>query len=76
MERCCLDCPLVLFTLGFQTRLAKATTKKRYSDTTIHGAGAGAGAMHKLCKLLPSITMGDISKNIFRGGAYTQKYFL
>ena len=58
--------------------LKMATTKKRYNDTAIHGAGAGAGAgaMHKLCKLLPSITTGDISKNIFRGGAYTQKYFL
>ena len=59
-----------------------ATTKKRYSDTTIQryndtaihgaGAGAGAGALHKLCKLLSSITTGDISNNIFREeGAYT-----
>ena len=46
-----------------------STTKKRYNDTAIHGAGAGAGAgaLHKLCKLLPSITTGDISNNIFRG---------
>ena len=52
--------------------LAMATTKKRYSDTAIHGAGAGAGATHKLCKLLLLITAGDIS-NIFRGGAQIPK---
>ena len=41
----------------------------------MHGAGAGAGAeaMHKLYKLLPSITTGDISNNIFRGGAHIPK---
>ena len=51
--------------------LKSDTTIQRYNDTAIHGTGAGAGAMHKLYKLLPSITTGDISKNISRGGAYT-----
>ena len=32
--------------------------------------------MHKLYKLLPSITTGDISKNIFRGGRIYLKIFL
>ena len=64
---------LLGFHSGFEhTQSGEATTKKRYNDTAIHGAGAGAGAMHKLCKLLPSITTRDISNNIFRGeGAYT-----
>ena len=37
------------------------------SDTAVHGAGA----THKLYKLLLLITAGDISNNIFGGGANT-----
>ena len=45
------------------------TAIQRYSDTAIHGAGA----THKLCKFLLLITAGDISNNIFGGGAQIPK---
>ena len=46
-----LSDPTIEFNLDPPTYQQMATTKKRYNDTAIHGAGAGA--MHKLYKLLP-----------------------
>ena len=79
MERCCLDCPLVLFTLGFQTRLAKATTKKRYSDTTIQRYTEPEPELEPCINYANYCLQSpwETSVKIFSGGgAYTQKYFL